>query len=1060
MKWFPQLGLRHRSVMIVLLAGIPTLTLLLYSGMELRRHAVLHARQVALHYARDLARTHERIVNNTHQVLSTLSQLPPIQGLDPVMCNKVFKALLKESHVYTALLASRPDGTVYSSAPAITGPLNVAHEGWFRHGVETRHFAMGRYEIGKISGKAAMVLAQPVFDDTGELKAVVAAGIDLDWLRQTLARTQLPQGTTFSVTDSTGAVLARFPNNEKYAGKSIDELPIFRRMSNLREGIAEGKGIDGVQRIYGFVPLIHAPRLVQVRVGIPMTVAFAKANRSLIFSIVLFVIIIMLTLALAWIGAGHFVVRPIVNLSKFAACVSDRNLSIRCGPAYTSGELGVLERAFDLMAESLEHREAERKRADDLSQIKGRALSLLSRCNKVVVRAVNEPELLHVVCRQIIEVGGYRFAWVGFAEDDEDKTIRPVAHCGYEDGYLETIKVNWAEAESETNRSAGAIAIRTGEPVVSQNILSDPKFTAWREEAAKRGYASSIALPMRDDQGRSFGVLRIYAGEPDAFGSEEINLLEELAEDLAYGIRTLRMRDQRNRAEKALLEQEHYYRSLIFNMHDDIMVVDKSFVIKDINKDIMGTTGLRREDMIGRHCFDVAHGADEPCSKRGDACQLQEVFKTGIPQICRHEHNTQDGSKVWVDILFSALKDDSGEITHVIEASRDVTKEVELRQQFRQAQKMEAIGTLAGGIAHDFNNIIGIIQGYSELLTLDMPEDSDGNLYVQNILTAGLRAKELVKQILAFSRKGEQERLPLRLSVMIQESLKLLRAALPSTIEIRQDLSTARRVDILADATQIHQVLMNLCTNAAHAMGENGGVLTVSLSEAEFSAVDLNHIPDTSPGRYVCLEVGDTGHGMDRATIERIFEPYFTTKGLGEGTGLGLAVVHGIVKSHDGAITVESEPGKGTSFRVFFPVVESIGAPGTKSDSEYTQIPRGKEHILLVDDEARLANAVQLMLERLGYRVSLCRDGMHALDVFSSHPESYDLVITDQTMPHMTGFQLARKLIEIRPRIPILLCTGFCDSSTQERAKALGIRNVLMKPLSIQQMAETIRRAL
>jgi PAS domain S-box-containing protein len=515
---------------------------------------------------------------------------------------------------------------------------------------------------------------------------------------------------------------------------------------------------------------------------------------------------------------------------------------------------------------------------------------------------------------------------------------------------------------------------------------------------------------------------------------------------------------ERIRAEKALRESERYYRSLLYSMHEDILVVDREYRVTDVNKDYLPSIQRQREELIDSHCHEVSHGLEEPCGRHGQECIMCEVLEMGRPRFGRHKHVRADGGSVWLDIQYSPLRSEKGEITHVIQAARDVTHEIELQSQLRQAQKMEAIGTLAGGIAHDFNNILGIILGYSEMAIFDVGEKSPVYGQLKEIQTAGHRAKELVKQILAFSRKAEKGREPLRISLIVKEAVKLLKAALPSTLEIRQkiDISDGEST-ILADATQIHQVLMNLCTNAAHAMRDRGGILEVGLSAVELSREDRDRPFELDPGRYVKLTVSDTGHGIDPVTIERIFEPYFTTKGTGEGTGLGLSVVHGIVRSHGGAVIVSSEQGAGTTFDVYFPRLESEIA---EERHVVSSLPLGSETVLYVDDEEVLVSVARTVLERLGYRVVFSTNGADALEIIRRRANDIDLVVTDQTMPGMTGLELAREILSIRPDMPVVLCTGFSEHATPEAAGAMGIRELLMKPFEMRELAGVIRRLL
>ena len=378
-------------------------------------------------------------------------------------------------------------------------------------------------------------------------------------------------------------------------------------------------------------------------------------------------------------------------------------------------------------------------------------------------------------------------------------------------------------------------------------------------------------------------------------------------------------------------------------------------------------------------------------------------------------------------------------------------------KQLQQVMKLQAIGTLAGGIAHDFNNILFPIVGYTELTMDDIPEGSEARHNLEEILKATNRAKELVNQILTFSRRNDQEQRPLKVQYLIKEALKLLRATIPSSIEIESYVDESCS-PIKGDPTQIHQVIMNLCTNAYHAMQETGGILRVSLKEVGISYEQSMRRVGMKMGQNLELTVQDDGHGMEPQVLERIFEPYYTTKEQGKGTGLGLSVIHGIIKNHGGDITVRSQPGEGATFTVYLPVIDDIAEEivSVETDRETA----GCERILLIDDEEQIIDIEQQILERLGYQVTPKTDSEEALAEFTAQPDLYDLVITDMTMPKITGDLLAQKLMDIKPDIPVILCTGFNETITEEKALALGIDKFVMKPIIKDDLADAIRSVL
>lgn len=486
---------------------------------------------------------------------------------------------------------------------------------------------------------------------------------------------------------------------------------------------------------------------------------------------------------------------------------------------------------------------------------------------------------------------------------------------------------------------------------------------------------------------------------------------------------------------------------------EGITIIDRDGLIQYANPASERISGYTREEIVGQNHSILRSSQYDKAFYEA----MMDTLSRGEMWTGHMFNEKKDGTPYKVEASISPIRDNAGTIVYYVIIARDVTREADLETQLRQVQKMEAIGTLAGGIAHDFNNILAAIMGYTEMALYDVPEGSSGRRNLEQVLKAGYRGKDLVKQIITFSRRRDEERRPMRISPIVKEALKLLRASLPTTIDIRQSIKTQSGM-VLADPTQIHQVLMNLISNAAYAMREKGGVLEVSLTDVDIYPDDVTppH-PDLKPGPYLKLTVSDTGHGIEHAIMERIFDPFFTTKRPGEGTGMGLAVVHGIVKSYGGAILVDSEPGKGSIFDVFFPRIEGNLLPEVDSAAA---MPTGNEHILFVDDEEALTDMVQQMLERLGYGVVVKTSSLEALEVFKVQPDQFDLVITDQTMPHMAGVDLAKELMRIRPEIPIILCTGFSEVISAEEAKTLGIREFLMKPFATRVLAETIRRVL
>lgn len=452
-----------------------------------------------------------------------------------------------------------------------------------------------------------------------------------------------------------------------------------------------------------------------------------------------------------------------------------------------------------------------------------------------------------------------------------------------------------------------------------------------------------------------------------------------------------------------------------------ILIVDTNWVIHYVNAAFESMSGYNRRDAIGRHMRFLKSGTHNEEFYRN----IKQTLSTGAVWSGRLTNRKKDGTLYETEVTGSPVRNQAGQIINYVSVHRDITRQIKLENHLRPAQKMEAIGTLAGGIAHDFNNILSAIIGYTELAVLKHPDRSPVIRDLQQVLDAGRRTSDLVKQILTVSRQTEQGKKPVEVALIVKEVLKLLRSSLPATIQIQQELPVAQQPAIvLADPTEIHQLLMNLCTNSAHAMRTKGGVLSVKLSDIVVDNAFLSQHPDLRAGPYVRITVSDTGHGMDKAVIQRIFDPYFTTKGPGEGTGLGLSVVQGIVNSCNGLIVVDSTPDKGTDFDVFLPKIEENIQVEARAASE---LPTGTERIVFVDDEEALALLGQKMLISLGYDVSIKTNPLEVLEAFRSDPYGLDLLVTDMTMPGLRGHELAKKLLAVRPDLPIILCTGFSE---------------------------------
>ncbi|MFZ2448805.1 MAG: PAS domain S-box protein [Syntrophobacteraceae bacterium] len=521
-------------------------------------------------------------------------------------------------------------------------------------------------------------------------------------------------------------------------------------------------------------------------------------------------------------------------------------------------------------------------------------------------------------------------------------------------------------------------------------------------------------------------------------------------------IESIRDITDRKRMEKAVVEAEAKYRSIFENALMGIFQTVPEGRFIRVNMALARMFGYDSPEEVMNAVTDISRQIYVNPERRTELLRLLEERE--MVQDFEVQFYRRDKSVAWIILNIRAIRDRNGKIVHLEGIAQDITDSKLLAARLNQAQKMEAIGTLAGGIAHDFNNILAPIIGYADLSLNAVPIGTRLHQNIEQILVSGNRARDLVKQILTFSRKAEPERRPVQVSLLIKETLKLLRSSLPSTIEIRQDLdSEAMDGAVMADPSQIHQVLMNLCTNASHAMREKGGVLSIMLKNVDIGSGAGRELPDLDPGSYLKLTVADTGHGIDESVRQRIFDPYFTTKGPSEGTGLGLALVYGITKSLAGGIAVSSKPGEGTAFDVYFPRAETVQTPLVNRSAP---LPSGKGLVLVIDDEKAIVDMLKEMLESLGYNVAGRYSSGDALQAFRARPDIFDLVITDLTMPHMTGTDLAKEMLKIRADTPIILCTGFSETVDENRTRLLGIKGFLMKPVALRDLAVTVNRVL
>ncbi len=580
--------------------------------------------------------------------------------------------------------------------------------------------------------------------------------------------------------------------------------------------------------------------------------------------------------------------------------------------------------------------------------------------------------------------------------------------------------------------------------LVKQGLLFYDMKQNWRAIAPFSGAVNSATFIIIFAFGLYFHRLRSVHLEI----KRHKNQLEEMVEERTTELTQSNLQLQQTQIQLVTAKEE--WERTFDAIGDIVIILDRNFRILRANKATYQAFGTDPAELVNKHCYKIFHDLSAPC----EGCPV-------APSMTKMTVHTAKMSfeKLGKTLLVTAspVCNEQDELESIILFAKDITAREKLENQLRQSQKMEAIGTLAGGIAHDFNNLLTPIIGFSELNLVLLARDSKARQNEDQVHRAALRAKELVNQILTFSRQTEQEKKPIKLQPLIKEALKLLRSSIPTSIEIRHEIEEDTD-PVLAEPSQIHQVLMNLCTNAYHAMREKGGILAVSLKKVTILPQDQSEKLTLAPGDYLRLEVSDTGSGISPEIKERMFEPYFTTKEQGEGTGLGLAVVHGIISGYGGDITTYSEPGIGTTIHVYLPCTEA--EIGKESAIEPVEIPHGTEHILVVDDEEQIVFLEQEILEDLGYTVSPFTNSQEAWETYQRQPEQFDLILTDMSMPGLTGLELSQKILARTPGQPIVICTGFSEMLNEENALAMGISHYATKPLQRSDLARIIRQVL
>ncbi|MGP1677914.1 MAG: hybrid sensor histidine kinase/response regulator [Burkholderiales bacterium] len=690
----------------------------------------------------------------------------------------------------------------------------------------------------------------------------------------------------------------------------------------------------------------------------------------------------------------------------------------------------------------------ERKASDAKIQRLGNLYAALSECNQAVMHCANEQALFQQVCAAVVNFGGMKLAWIGMV-DEASKLVVPLTSFGDVTGYLQTIEVS-VDAGTPAGRGPAGAAIRENRPSWCQDYLHDPTTAHWHERARRAGWQAAAALPLCRN-GIPIGAISIYSSEPNAFDQAARALVGEMAANISFALDNFTREADRRLAEELLKESESRL-SAVFQASPIGISVTRvaDGKILEVNDAALRMYGYMRDEAIGRTVAEL--GVHANLAQREEL--VQRLREQARVEGFEADFRNRSGALVKVEVTGRVIELQGEQC--LVAMMLDVTDRKRLEDVHLQAQKLESLGTLAGGIAHDFNNILAAIRGNVDLAVKEVGPDHVAAESLQEIRKASARAGELVRRILAFGRPAEAQQEVVDLGAVVGEVLSLLRSTLPAGISLRKEFAQDTP-QVLADAGQVHEAIVNLTTNAAHAIGARGGSIEYRLEPVRVGKKLAQSIAGIKEGRYARLTVTDSGCGMHAGTLARIFDAFYTTKPVGEGTGLGLSMVHGTMRSHGGAVAVESTPGKGSSFALYFPVVRKKAQKKAQSAPARDLFYAG-QRVLYVDDEEALVMLASRVLSHLGHQISGFIDPEQALAAFRAHPQDFDVVVTDLSMPHMSGFELAREVLAVRPGIPVLMTTGYIGAQDEGKARAAGIREVILKPVTMDELGDVLDR--
>jgi signal transduction histidine kinase/CheY-like chemotaxis protein/HAMP domain-containing protein len=925
----------------------------------------------------------------------------------------------------------------------LSEPVYAGDRAYYRQALATQDFAAGEYQIGRITGRPGINFGYPVFAENGQVSAVVFAALDLAWLNDLAANLHLAEGTVLLMVDRQGAILTRYPDDGQWGGQRVSGTFMTQATLSEQEATAtELVGLDGVPRLYIFAQLSNESQVgALLGVGIPIAAIYEAAVAELARNLTGLAIMALLFLALALVSADFLVLRRVKALVEAARRLGGGDLSARTGQAHDAGEMGVLAQTFDEMAESLERREAQHQRAEaearrqaatnaqlyDQAQRRLRRLQALNAIDRAITARYQLEETLDVVLEQVttqLEVDAANILLL----DREESVLTFAAGRGFRSKRIQNIRLPLGEGYG------GRVALEHQTLIIPD--LENAEGFLQAPQIAGEGFVNYCGVPLITE-GEVQGILGVFNRSALEFEAEWIGFLEALALQAAIAIDNARLFGETLQLLEQTQTQAREIEQIVDTMPEGILLLTARQQVKKVNPLGQEYLAALSTATVGDIVDTIG---DQPLERL-----LQPVSTGQLWQKLPAQKSNRSFEFAALPIEYEA-----GVAGWVI-LLRDVTEE-RRHQEYQQAQdRLATLGQLTAGIAHDFNNIMAIISIHSQTLTLK-PDHPKRREYLVNISTQAMRAAELIGQLLDFSRASPLKRTPIDLLPLVKELVKLMKRTLPSNVVISLDSGEGDYI-VEADPTRLQQVLMNLAVNAQQAMA-GGGKLHIALRLLNMMSDQQPPLPDMEAGEYICLSVADTGNGIPEAALPRIFEPFFTTKPRGQGTGLGLAQVHGIVKQHDGFITVTSTPVEGTTFTIYLPAADvSKGAFVQRPDETNMAALGGDETILLVEDNPFARTAVHDALQEMGYRVLEAENGQQALMLLQQEPDAIDLVISDSVMPEMGGLALHERLARDFTKVHFIMMSGY---SPEIRDDIVWVK----KPFTISELTGKIRQVL